>query len=67
MFVGFGLLAVVLVLHGVNLYGVEQMQECMGLYWVILQGSLYILGAGIYAVCSQVPRQHTNQIKSTDP
>lgn len=51
MFVGFGLSAVFPVLHGLQMYGVEQMQQSIGLYWVILQGSLYILGAAIYAVC----------------
>ena len=50
MFVGFGLSAVFPVLHGVYMYGVEQMQQSMGLYWVILQGSLYILGAALYTV-----------------
>ncbi|KAL2046268.1 hypothetical protein N7G274_001715 [Stereocaulon virgatum] len=49
MFVGFGLSAVFPVLHGVYIYGVEKMQYSMGLYWVILQGFLYILGAGLYA------------------
>lgn len=56
MFVGFGFSAVFPVLHGVYMYGVEQMQQSIGLYWVILQGSLYILGAALYAVRCQSRR-----------
>lgn len=40
----------------VYMYGVEQMQQSIGLYWVILQGSLYILGAALYAVRCQSRR-----------
>lgn len=50
MFVCFGLSAVFPVLHGVRMYGIGRMQYSMGLYWVILQGLLYILGAALYAV-----------------
>ena len=50
MFVGFGLSAVFPVLHGVRIYGANSMQYSMGLYWIILQGFLYILGAALYAV-----------------
>ena len=56
MFVGFGLSAVFPVLHGVYMYGVEQMQQSMGLDWVILQGALYILGAALYTVRYQSRR-----------
>lgn len=45
-----GLSAVIPVLHGVEMYGVEDMQGRIGLYWLLLQGFLYILGAGLYAV-----------------
>lgn len=51
MFVGFGLSAIFPVLHGVYMYGLEQMRYSIGLDWVLLQGFLYILGAAIYAVC----------------
>lgn len=51
MFVGFGLSAVFPVFHGLSLYGLEQMEQSIGLYWAILQGFLYILGAAIYTVC----------------
>ena len=50
MFVGFGLSAVFPVLHGVYMYGLEQMRYSIGLDWVLLQGFLYLLGAAIYAV-----------------
>ncbi|KAF2178802.1 HlyIII-domain-containing protein [Zopfia rhizophila CBS 207.26] len=49
MFVLMGLSAVFPVFHGLRLYGLEQMRKTIGLDWVVLQGVLYILGAGIYA------------------
>lgn len=49
MFVLMGLSAVVPVLHGLRLYGLEQLRKTIGLDWVALQGVLYILGAGLYA------------------
>jgi adiponectin receptor len=50
MFVAMGLSAIFPVLHGVELYGVPEMRERIGLIWLVSQGALYILGAGIYAV-----------------
>lgn len=50
MFVAMGLSAVIPVVHGIKLYGLQQMNERIGLSWLILQGFLYVLGAGIYAV-----------------
>ena len=50
MFVAMGLSAVFPVLHGVSLYGVQQMRQSIGLSWLVLQGALYIIGAGLYAV-----------------
>ena len=50
MFVGLGLSAIFPVFHGLRLYGFRQMCQQMGLRWVLLQGSLYIIGAAIYAV-----------------
>lgn len=50
MFVAMGLSALFPVLHGVKTFGVAQMERQMGLSWLIIQGVLYILGAGIYAV-----------------
>ncbi|MCJ1350544.1 MAG: hypothetical protein MMC33_000525 [Icmadophila ericetorum] len=49
MFVAMGLSAVVPVLHGLKIYGVAQMNQQIGLLWLVGQGVLYILGAGIYA------------------
>ncbi|PWY92494.1 hemolysin-III channel protein Izh2 [Aspergillus heteromorphus CBS 117.55] len=49
MFVGMGLSAVFPVIHGLRLYGLEQMTRQIGLGWLLLQGFLYILGASIYA------------------
>ena len=50
MFVAMGLSAVFPVLHGLKLYGVVQMNRQIGLSWLVGQGALYILGAGVYAV-----------------
>lgn len=50
MFVAMGLSAVFPVLHGLRLYGASQMKKQIGLSWLVLQGVLYTLGAGIYAV-----------------
>lgn len=50
MFVAMGLSAVFPVLHGLRLYGVRQLQQQIGLSWLVGQGVLYIAGASIYAV-----------------
>ena len=50
MFVAMGLSAVFPVIHGLRLYGFTSMDQRIGLSWLVLQGLLYILGAGIYAV-----------------
>jgi adiponectin receptor len=50
MFVAMGLSALFPVLHGVKTFGVAQLERQMGLSWLVAQGVLYILGAGIYAV-----------------
>ena len=54
MFVAMGLSAVFPVLHGVELYGIQEMRGRIGLIWLVLQGFLYILGAGLYAVSLQM-------------
>lgn len=54
MFVAMGLSAVFPVIHGLSLYGVEQMKSRIGLPWLVLQGALYIIGAGFYAVCTPI-------------
>jgi adiponectin receptor len=54
MFVAMGLSAVIPVLHGVFLFGVNQLERQIGLSWLVLQGVLYISGAAIYAVSRTV-------------
>ncbi len=50
MFVGMGISAVVPVLDELRTFGREDMERQIGLSWLVLQGALYILGAGLYAV-----------------
>lgn len=50
MFVAMGLSAIFPVLHGLQLYGIRNMNSRIGLSWLVLQGCLYILGAAVYAV-----------------
>ena len=45
-----GLSAVFPVIDGVLVYGIHQMRSQIGLSWLVLQGALYIIGAGLYAV-----------------
>jgi len=55
MFVAMGLSAVVPVFHGLQLYGVEKMTQLIGLPWLLVQGLLYLIGAGLYA--ARVPER----------
>jgi len=50
MFVGMGISAVFPVLDGLTTFGLSAMEKQIGLSWLVLQGALYILGAGLYAV-----------------
>ena len=50
MFVALGLSAVFPIFHGLKMYGLDEMEDRIGLFWLVLQGFLYILGAGLYAV-----------------
>ena len=50
MFVAMGLSAVFPVFHGLRIFGWRRLEFVMGLDYVIVQGALYILGAGMYAV-----------------
>ena len=59
MFVAMGLSAVFPVLDGLATYGLERMQHQIGLFWLVLQGVLYIVGAGLYAVS----RSHSRSLK----
>lgn len=56
MFLAMGLSAVAPIVHGLTIYGYEQMNKQMGLNWMLLQGLLYITGAGLYAVSRQLVR-----------
>ncbi|KAK4227456.1 hemolysin-III related-domain-containing protein [Podospora fimiseda] len=50
MFVGLGLSGVLPIFHALaTLYTFKELNERMGLSWVILQGALYIFGAFLYA------------------
>jgi adiponectin receptor len=55
MFVATGLSGVVPAVHGVWIYGVDTMDERMGLSWTALQAVLYIAGAALYAVRGPLP------------
>lgn len=50
MFVAMGLSAIAPVIHGLQVYGFQQLEEQMGLSRVVAQGVLYIVGAVLYAV-----------------
>ena len=50
MFVAMGLSAVFPVFHGLVLYGLHRLNRQMSLFWLVLEGFLYILGAAFYAV-----------------
>lgn len=58
MFVAMGMSAIFPVLHGIEVHGLQDMRDRIGLIWLLTQGALYILGAGIYAV------SHTRDSKS---
>ncbi|RPA93003.1 HlyIII-domain-containing protein [Choiromyces venosus 120613-1] len=55
MFVGMGLSSVLPVLHGVRIYGFEGLHVRMGVWWMLLEGGLYVFGAGVYA--ARVPER----------
>jgi adiponectin receptor len=44
-----GLSAVIPVLHGLIIFGYKNLTKTIGLNWLVLQGVLYITGAGLYA------------------
>ncbi|RFU27871.1 hypothetical protein B7463_g8479, partial [Scytalidium lignicola] len=49
MFVAMGLSAVFPIIHSMQLYSIQDLEQRIGLSWVVFQGFLYILGAGFYA------------------
>jgi len=50
MFVAQGLSGIIPILHGVKLYGMSDTRNRVGFVWLGLEGFMYILGAGLYAV-----------------
>ena len=68
MFISLGLSALFPVVHGVMKFGIKQMNKQISLFWVALQGSLYVLGACIYAVSQETCLTIQNLIcKFSDP
>ena len=55
VFVLLGISGVVPVAHGMRLYGAAALDARIGLRWVLAEGAIYILGAGIYA--ARVPER----------
>ncbi|PHH59900.1 hypothetical protein CDD81_2388 [Ophiocordyceps australis] len=49
MFIGLGISGVIPGIHGLKLYGYEELQVRMSINWVAAQGALYIFGAVLYA------------------
>ncbi|KAK1716729.1 hemolysin III family channel protein [Colletotrichum acutatum] len=49
MFTALGTSGVVPVLHGLTIYGRQEMEDRMSLNWVVLHGLMYIFGAFLYA------------------
>jgi len=45
-----GLSAVFPLFHGIYVLGASQLEKQIGLSWVVLQGVLYLTGAGLYVV-----------------
>ena len=50
IFVAMGLSAIFPVVHGVLLYGMGRTNDQIGLWWLLLEGFLYVIGAALYAV-----------------
>ena len=55
VFVAMGLSAFIPIVHGVRVYGLEHFSRAIALFWLLLQGVLYSLGAAIYA--ARVPER----------
>ena len=50
MFVAEGMSGVIPILHGIKIYSIEELQDRIGLNWILLEGLFYLVGAGLYAV-----------------
>src|SRR4051812_13056412 len=55
LFVGMGLSGIFPVIHGFFAFGVEHLNRPIRLRWLVAEGALYILGAGLYA--ARVPEK----------
>jgi adiponectin receptor len=55
LFVAMGLSAIVPVIHGIFAFGIEHLDRHIRLKWLVTQGALYIVGAGLYA--ARVPER----------
>ena len=44
-----GLSAIIPVIHGLFIFDLAHINRCMSLRYVVRQGALYIIGAGLYA------------------
>lgn len=60
MFTAMGCSAVFPVVHGIVRWGWVTMEDKIGLRWLLLQGALYISGAGIYAVRLEMSLERKN-------
>lgn len=50
MFIGFGLSGFIPIFHGVIIYGYKALEDRMSVTWTLIQGTMYIVGAILYAV-----------------
>lgn len=67
MFVGLGVSGVVPILHIlITDYDYRQLNDLMGLNWVLFQGALYIFGAFLYAVRTTSPALLRVSIANTE-
>lgn len=63
MFVAEGLTTVIPVLHALTIFSVDELRGRIGLFWLMLEGAFYLLGAGLYAV--SLSRGQLNRTKSS--
>jgi len=68
MFVGLGTSGVVPILHILATeYSYSQLNDIMGLNWVLLQGFLYVFGAFLYAVRALIQHSWVSILINTKP
>lgn len=54
MFVSMGLSGLLPVIHGIYLYGFQEMRNIIGLDGVLVEAAFYLIGAVIYAVSTTI-------------